>query len=415
MRIEHFPRILIITIAFLLLSGFCFSQTWMHFDTQNSGIPNSVINRIVCDNNLVYVATNNGIGIFDGANWTGYSTSNSPLPHNVCYALTIQQDILWIGTVAGLCKVENGNWTIYNFSNSNIPDEYITDIQIEDSSSLWIATYYGGCARFDGSSFTTYNQFNSGLLSNRVISIGFQNSNNTAWIASPPFGGVSAFDQSGWINYNPANSDCPSYGVWGICVDSLNTAWFATEDGIATYDGINWTIFDSSNTSFIDNRFNGKPNIGTDGHIWFTSVENGIVEYTGSNWFSYNTSNSSITDNNTISVFVDQNNNKWIGGVLGLDVYNEFGVNLSVDEMLNQHVIIYPNPCSSQITVKINSAFCSCSIFTFEGIRIPVSEYSIVKSIDLLQVNTENLISGYYTLVVIENSGNVIKSSFIKL
>jgi hypothetical protein len=51
-----------------------------------------------------------------------------------------------------------------------------------------------------------------------------------------------------WIIYNTSNSDLPSDYVGPITIDENGAKWICTSGGgIAKFDGINWTIYNTSN------------------------------------------------------------------------------------------------------------------------------------------------------------------------
>ncbi|MBM4158217.1 MAG: T9SS type A sorting domain-containing protein, partial [Ignavibacteria bacterium] len=59
-------------------------------------------------------------------------------------------------------------------------------------------------------------------------------------------------------------------------------------------------------------------------NLWFATFFGGLAKYNESQnlWTVYNTTNSGLHDNNLFSVYVDDNNIKWIGGN-GLAIYND--------------------------------------------------------------------------------------------
>ncbi len=412
-------RILCLVIICLLTCNSVFSQMWMEFDTSNSSLPDNFINRITSDSSgNIYVATNEGVGIFDGNNWTVLDTSNSPLPHNVCYAITAQRNILWIGTVHGLVKVEAGQWTIYNIINSNIPDNYITEIEVEDSSHIWVGTYWGGCARFDGTSFTTYSSSNSGLPSDFVFSIAYSTITSSAWITTSPFGGVSKFDLASWTNFNPTNSPVPSYDITGVAVDSLGLVWCATNNGLAIYDGVNWSVYNSLNSPLPDNRLVSKPRFDLQSNVWLGSQYAGLIEFDGVNWTFYDTSNSPLANNGILSLYVDQFNNKWVGTYNGVYVYNNTGIVLSNSESnLGEKITIsvYPNPAIDFLILSSDLGILRFEVWDMNGREIYSEAYSFADGINKCQININKFSPGIYLLKTFLSNGKFDTNRFVKI
>lgn len=90
-------------------------------------------------------------GAWNGGPWFQYTTFNSQIPSN---ALTcIVQDgfsRLWIGSqLNGLILREpNGDYSLFNTGTSGIPDNSVERLCFAPDGSLWVATFFGGAARF---------------------------------------------------------------------------------------------------------------------------------------------------------------------------------------------------------------------------------------------------------------------------
>ena len=130
--------------------------TWTVFDTSNSSLPSNAIYGIGTDqNNLLWVhgnLTQNSAFIYtyDGSTWTAFDTT-------ICQPLNafsfIESDGLnkiWIGTYGkGLQMINGLNCSVYTDANSPLPTNYILDIHITNSQTLWIATQLSGLIKVD--------------------------------------------------------------------------------------------------------------------------------------------------------------------------------------------------------------------------------------------------------------------------
>ena len=132
-------------------------------------------------------------------NWAVYNESNSSLPYNRVYALAIDgSDNIWIGTYGGgLAKFDGTNWTVYNTSNSGMPDNLVLSLAIDGSDNIWIGTW-GGLAKFDGTNWTVYNTSNSGMTDNWVYALAIDGSDNI-WIGTW-LGGLAVFNEDGIVS-----------------------------------------------------------------------------------------------------------------------------------------------------------------------------------------------------------------------
>jgi ligand-binding sensor domain-containing protein len=63
-----------------------------------------------------------------------------------------------------------------------LPNNNVNDIKIDAAGNIWVATY-GGLAKYNGSSWTTFTTSNSSIAHNQVYAIAIENS-TTMWIGT---------------------------------------------------------------------------------------------------------------------------------------------------------------------------------------------------------------------------------------
>jgi ligand-binding sensor domain-containing protein len=131
-------------------------NNWEVYSTSNSNLPNDIIRSIAFEGNLVWVATNNGVGKFDGLAWERFRTGNSGLPHNSVHSVAVDsKGIKWIGTDQGIVKFNGANWELmFNFIGN--PISAVREIQFSADNKIWIATSIGGIAAFNNSSLPNF-------------------------------------------------------------------------------------------------------------------------------------------------------------------------------------------------------------------------------------------------------------------
>jgi ligand-binding sensor domain-containing protein len=320
---------------------------WIVYKIWNSGLPSNYVFAIAIDgggnkwigtipywNGSTYVG--GGLSRFDGVNWTVYNTSNSGLPDN--WVTTIAIDIQgnkWIGTYGGgLAKFDGVRWTVYNTSNSGLPDDDVNAIAIDGRGNKWIGTHGGGLAKFDGVNWTVYNTSNSGLPSNNVRAIAVDGQGNK-WIGTESYwngstyvgGGLAKFDGVNWTVYNTSNSGLPNNDVTAIAIDGQGNKWIGTGRGLAKFDGVNWTVYNTSNSGLPDNSVWAIA-IDGQGNKWIGTWFGGLAKFDGVNWTVYNKSNFGLPNNDVRAIAIDVQGNKWIGTLEGLAKFD--GVNWTV-------------------------------------------------------------------------------------
>ena len=74
---------LILIIFIIFCAGEVFSQQWIKYTPQNSGIPGwNAIEIIIDSSNAKWILTDNGLARFKNNIWTVWDTTNSPLTDN---------------------------------------------------------------------------------------------------------------------------------------------------------------------------------------------------------------------------------------------------------------------------------------------------------------------------------------------
>jgi len=344
---------------------------WTVYNTENSGLPSNYVNAIAIDaQGNKWIGTEyGGLAMFDGVKWTIYNTSNSGLPSDYVRAIAIDaQGNKWIGTESywngsnyvggGLAKFDGVNWTVYNTENSGLPNNGINAIAIDAQGNKWIGTYKG-LAKFDGVNWTVYNTENSGLPSNYVRAIAIDAQGNK-WIGTESYwngsnavgGGLAKFDGVKWTVYNTSNSGLPGNNVWAIAIDGQGNKWIGTSGGVlAKFDGVKWTIYNTSNSGLpgdcvsaiaIDGQ--GNKWIGN-GDPFFRNFGGGLAKFDGVKWTVYNTSNSGLPSDFVYAIAIDAQGNKWIGtfwgGLAKFDGVNWTVYNTENSGLPSNYVYVY--------------------------------------------------------------------------
>ena len=279
---------------------------------------------------------------------------------------------LWIAGRNGLAKYDGNNITIWDDSkleDISIQNGSILSMNIDNEDNIWIGTMKYGIVKFDGSQFTNYDSYNSGLPQGTftatagIKSIDFDKAHNV-WICCSEKG-IVKFDGKDWIVYNKDNSELPTNNVNELKVDKTGNIWIVTNLGLAKYDNQNWTIYNKENTGFPSDKFI-KISIDNSNNIWAYlgkdfGIDYGIIKFDGVDFTLYNKSNSGLKGNAIKAIYIDSYDNKWLSvtdnlGYNGVNVFKEGGVILtSVEETDNNFTefVIAPNPANEFITFQI--------------------------------------------------------------
>lgn len=114
-------------------------------ENTNKGLPGDIINDIVVDrSNVVWVATDSGIGRFDANSWQGLTvqTTNGKLPENQVTAVAVDSfNQLWAGTYRGyLLKYDGREWLSYapDSARGKLPGLPIMSLAVDGKGTKWM-------------------------------------------------------------------------------------------------------------------------------------------------------------------------------------------------------------------------------------------------------------------------------------
>ena len=305
---------------------------WTGFDSLTAdGISANTFNALAADssgNVWMSLAAGAGLVKFNGTSHQRFDI-DTLVPHpdtippfsHFSYALACEKNgTLWVGTSppgwSGLAKFDGKTWTPYQMVNSPIPDINISSIAIDHQGNIWIATSFGGIARFDGvSDWKIFNASNSAIPSDRVWKVVVA-PNGDVWIATQ--GGAAKWDGTAWTSYAGQNPIAPS-DLATVDADSHGNIWFGSVSshvagGVSMFDGSKWTMFSTVNSQVGSNTIRDiMP--GKNGEMWIGTYDAGVVEYIPS-------TTSSVSRNSTAT---------------------------------GSNILCYPNPLSAHCLIKFSS------------------------------------------------------------
>ncbi|MBK6642916.1 MAG: hypothetical protein IPG39_17660 [Bacteroidetes bacterium] len=117
----------------------------------------------------MWVATGDGLCKYDGTTWYTFTTANTPLPSDQIRSITFDNaNNVWITfqetnfNIGGIAKFDGVTWEVYTPANSDLPNYTCYNILIDSQNNKWIHSLLS-VTKFDGTTFTDYNNQNSGL------------------------------------------------------------------------------------------------------------------------------------------------------------------------------------------------------------------------------------------------------------
>jgi len=453
------------------------STSWEIFDVDNSNIPSNECFYISIDENQdIWIFTDGYISKFDGNTFTNIELDSEIFPLS---SIVFNDDELWFlsGSSSwikrGLTKFSNNNFTSYKMTNSSIVSHSVKCFYFDDNGIKWFGTQ-DGLVQFDGTNWE--NHFTNNLFFSNFINDIDKDQDGNFWLVSyrlfvfdPALGIIDTIENPGfpisyydiiaidennvkWIGTNIGlkrvvngvleSFDNPFVGKWtkAIEIDEEGHIWLGCNEGIAEFDGVDWTVhsniptfsiaidtegnkiwagtteglgrFDGSSWEFFNS--NNSPLTASSGKsiaiednsiIWFTNTLDDLVRFDGTNWSFYNDENSGIAGISTYQkVIVDEEGKKWISNSGGLSVLDDSDViypPLSRDLLRSKPTVsIHPNPVYDNFFIQFNEkqkGDVEINIYNVNGEKIKTYQDFID---NLSQHSMIDLSSGIYFLEI---------------
>ncbi|MEX2349831.1 MAG: two-component regulator propeller domain-containing protein [Flavobacteriaceae bacterium] len=269
---------------------------WTHYDTSNTPFLSTYVEGIAIGaGDTVWTIhtdgdpTLGGVGYFDGTVWNYYTSSNSGLP-----AGTLLRDIVvdnnnvkWMASNNGLISFDGTNWQHYTSANSGLSEDSVWEVALDDQNRVW-ALVGNAVDIFDGTSWTQINETDWPITNVQGRSLDVFGDHII--IAEGAGSRVLMFDGTTWT------SDYMNLTVFDCYIDNNDTYWVSGYGVVARNDGTGWVRYTSYNTGLPDN-FNDDIFIDSQGRRWFASGSGGIQVFDCPNWEVYGPENEGLFPN----------------------------------------------------------------------------------------------------------------------
>lgn len=223
----------------------------------------------------IWVASEEGIHVYDDTVWTHYNTGNSDLANDSIKCIAIDSmDQIWAGTSnSGLYQFDGLNWSNYYMDNSGISNDWVTAMHIDADDRIWIGTLSGDVDSFDPQT-DTWTNHTSDIISQTGIGSNFSvydivSGEGQVWIGTNE--GLLSYDPASysWDLFNQAGGYLLDDSCESLVWKPGNTLWIGTPGGINTFDGTVWDsvpIIDAGPGVL-------KMTMDAYGHIWIGTTD----------------------------------------------------------------------------------------------------------------------------------------------
>lgn len=174
--------------------------------------------------------------------------------------------IFLIGLFAGKVGYEyqlalsRRGWDSYDMNNSPLVSNVVNQINIGKENEILFATNKGlliwkeDAESLWGESVTHFDRSNSPIISDRVTSVSYNKNNETYWLGTD--NGVVSYDGLDWKIFNQSSVGCEKCQVNDIAIDSSDLVWVGMNDGIYFYDGTLWEKLTDDDGDLTNNVIN---------------------------------------------------------------------------------------------------------------------------------------------------------------
>jgi ligand-binding sensor domain-containing protein len=400
----------LLLIVLVSNSFFTLAQTpWTVYNIGNSDLPFNTIRDIKLDSaDNIWVATDNGLAMFDRTNWTIYTTGNSDIPSNSIRSLNVDYNgDLWVGTWDdGVAKFDGTNWTVLNISNSGLPDNFVKAIEFDVNNNAWFGTT-GGCAYYNGSIWTVWNNINSAFFANNVGDI-IIDEDNVKYVGMVN-GGLTIIDSANtnFTTFTSFDSNIGDNTLLDLAFDNSGILWAATPaGGLIAYNGNNsWQWFAMHNSLIPTNACDAVSHDPAGSNIkYLGTYDQGILVFDGIFSFTtHNESNSGIPENYITTLVKDDDGIIWAGTLnSGL---GKWDIALDVEQRLAAHDLqLWSNVLDQTQELQLSRSVSDATIQLID-LNGKIIESQQLKAGLVIQLHSR-LSAGIYLLNVIENEAS---------
>jgi len=249
----------------------------------------------------VWMGGNNGAMVYNGLKLTNLNDTNNLGKSSIIKIIESKSKKIWMAAYRlGVVCIDNGKISIINKCGTKHV-KLVYSVYEDKNGLIWIGDKTGVYNIINGE-LVPYNT--SELVDTRAI---FQDYLGNFWFGV--FGkGLYQKTKTELIKYSEQNGAIKNNSIWSITADDKNNIWCATDDGIITYNGNNFTTI-TEKQGLINNRTWSvkKDNLG---RMLIASYGGGVSIYNGDK-FKYINSQTGFTDKSISHTIKDFKNNYW--------------------------------------------------------------------------------------------------------
>ncbi len=251
----------------------------------------------------IFLATYNGISLYDGESFINFTVENSPdLLSNSIYDFCYSQDsTIWLATQKGVAIFKN--LKVKRLKElAPLESMSVQKIVCDKNGSIWIGTQSHGLFVFENNKLSKIK--NLAELDKNIMSVLYADPIGRIWVGTE-IGDLYFFD-SQKRDIHLVTIPKIANGVFSALYDSKGNYYFGTRNGVYTYKKDSFILL-NSNINFINDIVEDKK-----GNIWF-ATNSGLFQYDTINNTFYNfIKKQPIKKQIVQSVYFDDDDIVWI-------------------------------------------------------------------------------------------------------
>ena len=291
-------------------------------------VGNRNVKAILADGDVVWVGTSGGVIRYDirRDDYRLYNIDSGSLLSNGVFHLGKLGRRLLVGTYGGGLSVydpETDTWKNYNIPQG-LADQFVYDTQLDDRGDLWIATWSGanrvrGARLDDPDAWETFDVANThgGLPNDWVYGVE-KGPDDAIWFATE--GGVARYQGGQWRHWTHEN------GVGAPYEEVKDAIQFKSDPGSASRHHAQQKHeqgLDRVNVAYNPNYIVSLA-VAADGTVWAGTWGGGLARFDGQRWTNY-TTRDGLPANHVFMLYIDPQGTLWIGTSGGLARFREDG------------------------------------------------------------------------------------------
>lgn len=204
-------------------------DAWETYTVENTdgGLPNDWVYGLALGNNgEVWLATEGGLARFQDNRWDNWNHQDG---QGAVYELvkadnTFDTDPATMSSHHARQKLEMGLQQVDTAYNPN----YIVALEVDTDGIVWVGTWGGGLARFDGEKYVNYT-VRDGLPSNHVFML-HQDQQGILWVGTS--NGLVQFNNGRFDNYLTTHEGLFSNTVFSMATQQNDLLWVGSFGGV---------------------------------------------------------------------------------------------------------------------------------------------------------------------------------------